>query len=84
MIIDGPAGRQEVDARPSDAVNLAVVAGAPIRADSGLLDQPGATGRPEWQDYPVGADEVARRAAARQQPRDPCSADSAARREGQA
>jgi RNA polymerase sigma factor (sigma-70 family) len=62
IIIDGPAGRQEVDARPSDAVNLALVTGAAIRADSTLLDDPGAGGRPEWRDYPAGTTEIARQA----------------------
>jgi hypothetical protein len=38
VIVGGPGGQQEVDARPSDAVNLALVTGAPIRIDSALLD----------------------------------------------
>jgi RNA polymerase sigma factor (sigma-70 family) len=62
IMIDGPAGRQEVDARPSDAVNLALVTGSAIRADSALLDDPGATGLPEWHDFPVATTEVARQA----------------------
>jgi RNA polymerase sigma factor (sigma-70 family) len=62
IMIDGPAGRQEVDARPSDAVNLALVTGSAIRADSVLLDAPGAAGRPEWRDFPVRTAEVARQA----------------------
>lgn len=63
IMIDGPAGRQEVDARPSDAVNLALVTGAAIRADSALLDNAGDTSRPEWQewrDFPLGTTEVVR------------------------
>jgi RNA polymerase sigma factor (sigma-70 family) len=62
IMIDGPAGRQEVDARPSDAVNLALVTGSAIRADSALLDDPGADGGPEWRDFPFGTTEVARQA----------------------
>ena len=54
VIVDGPAGQREVDARPSDAVNLALVAGAPILADGALLDDPGASRRDEWQDLPSG------------------------------
>jgi len=38
VTVQGPAGPQEVDARPSDAVNLALVTGAPIRIDSRLFD----------------------------------------------
>ncbi|HEY3955756.1 MAG TPA: bifunctional nuclease domain-containing protein [Streptosporangiaceae bacterium] len=37
VLVDGPAGVKEVDARPSDAVNLALTAGAPIRVDSELF-----------------------------------------------
>ena len=54
VVVDGPAGRQEVDARPSDAVNLALVTGAPILADSALLDDPRVTRRPDWRDFPSG------------------------------
>jgi len=52
VVVDGPAGRQEVDARPSDAVNLALVTGAPILADSALLDDPRIGRGPDWQDFP--------------------------------
>jgi bifunctional DNase/RNase len=53
IVIDGPQGRREVDARPSDVLNLALVAGAPIRVDTALLDNPAAVHRPGWQDYPT-------------------------------
>lgn len=39
--VDGPAGRQEVDARPSDALNLANKTGAPVFADEAVLEQAG-------------------------------------------
>jgi uncharacterized protein len=39
VIAAGPDGPREVDARPSDAVTLALVAGAPIRADSQIVAQ---------------------------------------------
>jgi len=35
--VQGPAGPREVDARPSDAVNLAVVTGVPIRVNAELF-----------------------------------------------
>jgi len=38
VIVNGPGGTREVDARPSDAVNLALVTGAPIRVDSELFN----------------------------------------------
>ena len=60
VVIDGPAGRHEIDARPSDAVNLAMVTGAPIRADSALLDDIGAQGSAkDWQDFPASTAELA-------------------------
>ena len=36
-LVHSPSGLQEVDARPSDAVNLALAANAPIRVDSQLF-----------------------------------------------
>ena len=59
MIVDGPAGRREVDARPSDAVTLAAVTGAPIRVDARLLADPDATGHTDWESLPTGAAELA-------------------------
>jgi bifunctional DNase/RNase len=38
VVVAGPGGTCEVDARPSDAVNLAVASGAPIRVNSELLN----------------------------------------------
>ena len=38
IALDGPAGAAEVDARPSDALNLALTVGAPIRADRVMVD----------------------------------------------
>jgi bifunctional DNase/RNase len=39
MVLDGPRGPAEVDARPSDALNLALAAEVPVRADGGVLAQ---------------------------------------------
>ncbi|HYK31818.1 MAG TPA: bifunctional nuclease domain-containing protein [Streptosporangiaceae bacterium] len=38
VLINSAAGTREVDARPSDAVTLAITAGAPIRMDNTLFD----------------------------------------------
>lgn len=38
VVVPGPDGTREVDARPSDAVNLAVVCGAPILLNSELFE----------------------------------------------
>jgi bifunctional DNase/RNase len=38
-VVEGPAGAREVDARPSDVLNLALLTGAPVRVDPGVLAQ---------------------------------------------
>jgi RNA polymerase sigma factor (sigma-70 family) len=45
VVVNGANGLREVDARPSDAVNLALTAGVPIRVDVALFDH---ELRPEW------------------------------------
>ena len=74
MLVDGPAGPGEVDARPSDAVILAAVADAPIRVGARLFAEasadtnagvvagvadPDASGGPPWQAFPTGQAELA-------------------------
>ncbi len=67
VTVRGPAGPQEVDARPSDAVNLALVAGAPIRIDSRLfsLDFP-AEAVEKAALFPVATAQIAAEAQQRQ------------------
>jgi RNA polymerase sigma-70 factor (ECF subfamily) len=36
-VVEGPAGRREIDARPSDILNLALLTGAPVRVDPAVL-----------------------------------------------
>jgi uncharacterized protein len=56
IVVDGPSGIAEVDARPSDALNLALTAGALIRANRAMVDaalttEPGAREAIElWDD----------------------------------
>jgi RNA polymerase sigma factor (sigma-70 family) len=38
VVVDGPAGRREVDARPSDAICLALLSGCPIRVRADVLE----------------------------------------------
>jgi bifunctional DNase/RNase len=38
VAVDGPRGTAEVDARPSDALALALVVGAPVRADRAVVE----------------------------------------------
>ena len=41
ILLEGPGGRVVVDARPSDALNLALLFGATIRVNAGVLQQAG-------------------------------------------
>ncbi len=60
VLVRGPAGVEEVDARPSDAVNLALVAGVPIRVEASLLDAaPEAKGEPEATAFPIATAQIA-------------------------
>lgn len=69
VLLDGPAGQGEVDARPSDALCLACITGAPIRVDERILADRAATGAGEWRDYPTTesdlAEEIRRASGAR-------------------
>ncbi len=68
VTVQGPAGPQEVDARPSDAVNLALVTGAPIRVDSRLFGLGVPAGSlEETAALPVATAEIAAEALQRQQ-----------------
>ena len=59
-IVQGRGGRREVDARPSDAVTLALATGVPIRVDSKLFDPDGAADHlEESTSYPVATADIA-------------------------
>ncbi|TDD99921.1 bifunctional nuclease domain-containing protein [Jiangella asiatica] len=62
VVVDGPVGRRDVDARPSDALSLASIVGAPIRVDERILDDPSATGYTAWRDYPTTESDLANEA----------------------
>lgn len=47
-----------MDARPSDALNLALVAGAPIQVDATILDDPEATAHIAWEQFPIRESEL--------------------------
>jgi RNA polymerase sigma factor (sigma-70 family) len=50
-VVDGPKGEGLVDARPSDAINLALLVGAPVRVDPAVLDVAQASPIP-WGELP--------------------------------
>jgi hypothetical protein len=57
-----PGGTQEVGSRPGDAVNLAIVTGAPIRIGSELSSLPGPAGyASDLVSCPVATAEVQQR-----------------------
>jgi RNA polymerase sigma factor (sigma-70 family) len=61
VVVDGPEGRQEVDARPSDAVTLAAVMNAPIRAEASLFTEPPLGEQPgfDWASFPTDTADLA-------------------------
>jgi RNA polymerase sigma factor (sigma-70 family) len=60
VVIQGPGGRQEIDARPSDAVTLALATGAPIRVDRQLLDPAATAGHlKDSVSFPVATADIA-------------------------
>jgi hypothetical protein len=70
VVVQGPDGPQEVDARPSDAVNLALVTGAPIRIDSELFNvATPAECAEELSSLPVATAEIAAEAQQRMRER---------------
>ena len=58
VVLDGPNGPHEVDSRPSDALNLALVCEAPIRVSGDVLPDPAATDRSEWRNYSITATDI--------------------------
>jgi bifunctional DNase/RNase len=58
VFLETPQGLQQVDARPSDALNLAALVGAPITVDTNLLADPQATDDDDWRDYPFATHDI--------------------------
>jgi len=67
VMLDGPGPpAATVDARPSDALNLALVAGAPIRVDAELLADDEATRHAGWREFFTTAPDLAAEVRERQ------------------
>lgn len=59
VVVQGPGGPQEVDARPSDAVNLAVASDVPIRLNSELFSAlPAASYTEGLSSFPVATADI--------------------------
>ncbi len=56
VVIDGPAGTAKIDARPSDAINLSLIAGSPILVEPRVIEAAASVSQPVWTG---GAAEVA-------------------------
>jgi RNA polymerase sigma factor (sigma-70 family) len=66
VVVQSPGGPQEVDARPSDAVNLALACGAPIRLNGELFSATAADiDGEEASSYPVATADIAAEAQQR-------------------
>jgi RNA polymerase sigma factor (sigma-70 family) len=59
VVVEAPGGVTEVDARPSDALNLAVLSGAPVRVDAAILGNPEVDRHTEWEQYPARVADLA-------------------------
>lgn len=60
VIVDGPAGRGEVDARPSDAITMATLAEVPIRVDARVLaDAAAQKNGLQYRGYAAGTAQIA-------------------------
>lgn len=65
VVVESPDGTVEVDARPSDALNLALVSGAPVRVDAAVLNDPDATCHTDWEQFPARVPDLAAEARER-------------------
>ena len=65
VVVEAPEGTVEVDARPSDALNLAVVSGTPVLVDAAVLGDPEATRHTDWEQYPARVPDLAAEARER-------------------
>jgi RNA polymerase sigma factor (sigma-70 family) len=59
VVVEAAGGAVEVDARPSDALNLAVLSGAPVRVDAAVLSDPEVDRHFDWEQYPARGPDLA-------------------------
>jgi bifunctional DNase/RNase len=59
VVVEAPGGVVEVDARPSDALNLAVLSGAPVRVDAAVLGNPEVNRHADWEQYSTRVPDLA-------------------------
>lgn len=66
VMVETAAGTREVDARPSDALNLALVTGAPVLVESSVFDELETCALRDWQQYPDRARDLVSESRERQ------------------
>lgn len=59
LVIASETSVDEVDARPSDAINIALATASPIWCERGLLKHPSVTGQTAWMVYADTAQDIA-------------------------
>ncbi len=59
VVVEAPGGVVEVDARPSDALNLAVLSGAPVRVDAAVHSNPEVDRHFDWEQYSARVPDLA-------------------------
>jgi bifunctional DNase/RNase len=59
VVVEARGGVVEVDARPSDALNLAVLSGAPVRVDADVLSNPEVNRHTDWEQYSARGPDLA-------------------------
>jgi RNA polymerase sigma factor (sigma-70 family) len=64
--VEGAAGRHDVDARPSDALNLALVKRVPILVEADVFESLGSCVLRDWESYPTGTRDIVSEAQDRQ------------------
>jgi hypothetical protein len=58
VVVQGATGATQVDARPSDALNLALICQAPVYVDAEVLDDPNAAAHNAWEAFPTRQSEL--------------------------
>jgi hypothetical protein len=72
VVLNGPTGPAVVDARPSDAINLALLTGAPVKVDADVMGQFATTPEPfDPEEYSEGAQDIRAEIEALREPESP-------------
>lgn len=67
LVLDAGGEELQVDARPSDALNLALITGAPIYVAASLINDAAAFAQHEWRGYTTTTSDIAAEARDNQQ-----------------